>query len=284
MSRAREHAVGPGEVRRRPARSGPWEAKRVVGQPSRPGLERGRGRRVHGRRVDLGEVGHGTAVGRWSLRREEPQDRHVQPEPFARLPDDRADIHPPRRRGDERRQPSEDVAVAGRRARASRRAAADRSRRPTAWRAPRRPSRAAVSAPANGPGGARCGAWPPSPRGPGAKTSMTSAPSGPVTTLWGRFDGMRHVPPGPSSRVSPSTVNVTLPETTIPICSCSWRCSGTTEPGASSTSARRQPLAVDRPGADGSRPTRRRAARRRDRRGSSRRRSWRSGIGWTEPV
>ena len=46
----------------------------------------------------------------------------------------------------------------------------------------------------------------------GAKTSMTSAPSGPVTTLWGRFDGMRHVPPGPSSRVSPSTVNVTLPE------------------------------------------------------------------------
>ena len=67
---------------------------------------------------------------------------------------------------------------------------------------------------------------------------MTTAPSGPTLTLCGTFDGIRHVPPGPSRRVSSPIVNVTSPVMTIPSCSFSWWCPGTIESGASSTSAR----------------------------------------------
>ncbi len=55
----------------------------------------------------------------------------------------------------------------------------------------------------------------------GEKMSTTTAPSGPATASWARFDGIRHVPPGPSSRRSPSTVNVMLPSRHMPSCSCS---------------------------------------------------------------
>ena len=72
----------------------------------------------------------------------------------------------------------------------------------------------------------------------GEKMSTTMAPSGPATASCGRLDGIRHVPPGPSERRSPSMVNVIVPSMHIPSCSCSWRCSGTIAPGPSSTSAR----------------------------------------------
>ena len=72
----------------------------------------------------------------------------------------------------------------------------------------------------------------------GAKMSMTTAPSGPATASCGRSDGIRHVPPGPSARASPSMVNVIDPSRQIPSCSWTWRCSGTTACGCSSTTAR----------------------------------------------
>ena len=56
-----------------------------------------------------------------------------------------------------------------------------------------------------------------------------------ATTSCGTLAGMHHVPPGPSSRDSSPTRNVSEPESTIPSCSFSCRCSGTTAFGSSST-------------------------------------------------
>jgi hypothetical protein len=68
----------------------------------------------------------------------------------------------------------------------------------------------------------------------GAKTSTTTAPSGPVRTSCGVLAGMLHVAPGPSSRLSSPTRKTSDPRSTMPSCSFSCRCSGTVLPGSSS--------------------------------------------------
>jgi methylated-DNA-[protein]-cysteine S-methyltransferase len=68
----------------------------------------------------------------------------------------------------------------------------------------------------------------------GAKTSMTTAPSGPTRTSCGTPPGMHHVSPAPSSRDSSPTRKTSDPFRQIPSCSLSWLCSGTMLPASSS--------------------------------------------------
>ena len=127
---------------------------------------------------------------------------------------------------------------------------------------PRRPS-GQRAAPRRGAGSASQSAR------TGEKMSTTMAPSGPATASCGRFDVIRHVPPGPSSRRSPSIVNVIEPSMQRPSCSCSWRCSGTIAFGRELHDREARVVPDDHPRLDGVAPDVERRARRRCRAGSS---------------
>src|SRR5262249_7102134 len=72
----------------------------------------------------------------------------------------------------------------------------------------------------------------------GVKTSITVAPSGPVSAAWGTSPGMTYVSPTASVLRSPAMTIVIVPLSTMPSCSFEWWCSGTARFGSRSTTAK----------------------------------------------